>query len=187
MLMGEVCQKESLKGERENEWEREREREKEREMIWEQSGQNSPLCAPATIHQMSNLQKYMRAKKETANCISESIFDGEAQSIMLKAMYNDKSHHLRRMTCPTHRCQMKSVKSCECALVNLCSHTFVVGFLSSGCHEMLPWWQVWHVDKIANINLEENALFHQHKPQLQILQLALFLQQPNPKCPSAKH
>lgn len=62
----------------------ERERESEREIL-EQRRQNSPLCTPATTHQMSNLQKYMRAKQGTVNCISESIFDGKEQSIILKA------------------------------------------------------------------------------------------------------
>lgn len=41
-------------------WERMREKE-----ILEQSGQNSPLCKLGTIHRMSNLQKYRKAKKES--------------------------------------------------------------------------------------------------------------------------
>lgn len=40
---------------------------------------------PATTRQMSNLQKYMRAEKETLDCISESILFREERSIPLEA------------------------------------------------------------------------------------------------------
>lgn len=114
---------------------------------------------------MSNLQKYMRAKKETVNCISESFLEGEEQSMNAEGKVKRQITPFTRGRCALHvHVRSKGVKFCVCVLLNLCSHTVCSMFaVSSGCHEMLPWRQCWHVDKIVNTNPEEKALFHQHK------------------------
>ena len=73
-----------------------------------------PDRSPVSVHRQQpgrcpTFKKYMRAKKETVDCISEPVLVGEERSITLKAKWNDKSHHLEEGGVPpTHRRQMEA-------------------------------------------------------------------------------